>query len=156
MSTHGAECHDVKVPKTPRLRAKEQLSRDCASRFGWNLHGITARRVASAGTSVRSALRPPRMTVRSVFLERKTAYPHDLGTAFRNAISHIYNVTELKYARVHTCTASVAHLPAALRIRTTWGRTTSFVGSGSPRRRPRPGRCTTPWPLTAAPGSRAG
>ena len=40
---------------------KKQLSRDCASRFGWSLPGITARsalcdtvKVASAGTSVRA------------------------------------------------------------------------------------------------------
>eukprot|EP00964_Phaeocystis_antarctica_P059073 scaffold35055_cov26-Phaeocystis_antarctica.AAC.1 len=47
--------------KCPLLRSEVQLSRDCAGRFGWNLHGTAAWRgaggtvkVASAGTSVRA------------------------------------------------------------------------------------------------------
>ena len=56
-----------------RLRLKVQLSRDCAGRFGWNLHGITARsafcdtvKVASAGTSVRACYDPRRNARRGV------------------------------------------------------------------------------------------
>ena len=48
--------------KRRRLRSKEHRSRDCAGRFGWNLHGRTARtalcltvKVASAGTSAASS-----------------------------------------------------------------------------------------------------
>ena len=60
--------------KRRRLRSRVQLSRDCASRFGWDLHGKTARsalyltvKVAGGGTSVHACSVFPRRNRRGIF-----------------------------------------------------------------------------------------